>query len=54
MVENLGLRGTFIPIEFLGMGLHGLFFIMIAYGKQLRQMTAPAYWKLEEHGFHVH
>lgn len=55
MIDSLGLQGTFLLIAFLGMGLHALCFVMIAYGKNMRRATAPMYWKLvEKHGFHVH
>lgn len=55
MVDSLGLQGTFVLIAFLGMGLHGLCFVMITYGKAMRRATAPSYWKVvEEHGFHVY
>ncbi|KAF1810054.1 MFS general substrate transporter [Eremomyces bilateralis CBS 781.70] len=55
MIDNLGLQGAFLLMAFLGMGIHGLSFVMIAYGKKGREITAPHYWKLvEEHGFRAH
>lgn len=55
MVNNLGLQNAFLLVGFLGMGLNGLCFVMIAFGKKLRKVTASSYWRLvEEHGFQAH
>lgn len=55
MVDNLGLQGAFILVAFLGMGLTGLCFVMILFGKSMRKATAKSYWILvEEHGFTAH
>ncbi|KAH8892173.1 MFS general substrate transporter [Thozetella sp. PMI_491] len=55
MVTNLGLQNSFLLVAFLGMGLTGLCFVMIAVGKKMRKATAVSYWKLvEEHGFRAH
>lgn len=55
MIESLGIQGAFLLIAFLGMGLTGLSFVMIVFGKKCREATAVSYWKLvEERGFHAH
>ena len=46
MVNNLGLQGAFLLVAFVGMGIHGACFLMIAAGRRLRAASAGSYWKL--------
>lgn len=55
MIESLGLQNTWLLVAFLGVAIFGVCFAVIAWGKDWRRATAPAYWKLvEQHGFHAH
>ncbi|KAF9891711.1 hypothetical protein FE257_003723 [Aspergillus nanangensis] len=46
MVDSLGLQGAFLLVAFVGMGLTGLCFVMIAFGRRMRAASAESYWKL--------
>ncbi|RVX72824.1 hypothetical protein B0A52_03177 [Exophiala mesophila] len=55
MISSLGLQNSFILVGCLGAGFWCLCFLMMWKGKEWRQKTGPAYWKLvEEHGLHAH
>ncbi|KAH6980644.1 major facilitator superfamily domain-containing protein [Ilyonectria sp. MPI-CAGE-AT-0026] len=46
MIENLGLRNTFVLLAVLGTALWCTCIFMIFYGKPLRRSSAVSYWKL--------
>lgn len=48
MIQNLGLRNSFIVIAILGLALWSTAVVMIFWGKRLRQCTAASYWALVE------
>ncbi|KAH6888538.1 major facilitator superfamily domain-containing protein, partial [Thelonectria olida] len=55
MIENLGLRYSFVLMALLGLAFWCICFFMIAFGKSLRRATAVSYWKLvEKYGLSAH
>jgi hypothetical protein len=46
MINNLGLRYTFVLIAGLGEAVWGVGLLMIVFGKPLRRASAQRYWDL--------
>lgn len=45
-IENLGYQNCFVSAAFVGMACVSAFFLMIFFGKSLRERSRESYWKL--------
>ncbi|KAF7128679.1 hypothetical protein CNMCM5793_003530 [Aspergillus hiratsukae] len=53
-INRSGLQNCFIAVSMVALACTGSFLLMVLFGKKLRKLSAPIYWKMVENGSRAH